>query len=294
MERGVNALLVGLCSNGAHFRSSVLDILNHFACAHWRGKLCLCTLEGESQRHRGRDFVWSSFSNVLVVPLSCWCTTFLVCKIPGHFRSRCHAWGHPYCSGRQHQSHMLHRQLLAQRQQPLAAAVDQPTSTPRHSTAEARFHLLHFKPCLWQGAIVARQNTRAPLLRVYCRPCISPCSTGGTCRRATPGPMLLCCTHSRQVWFGSCRWPHKLMHAACLKRLCPTTRLPSCCAQRVVELQESWRIMVEFNTHGGAGQQYQDHKVHRCLECCHSSSRWRAARFVSSFQTPRSAVAGDL
>ncbi|PRW20618.1 transformation transcription domain-associated [Chlorella sorokiniana] len=30
--------------------------------------------------------------------------------------------------------------------------------------------------------------------------------------------------------------------------------------QRVVELQESWRIMVEFNTHGGAGQQYQDHK----------------------------------
>lgn len=31
--------------------------------------------------------------------------------------------------------------------------------------------------------------------------------------------------------------------------------------QRIVELQESWRIMVEFNTHGGAGQQYQDHKV---------------------------------
>ncbi|KAL4439666.1 hypothetical protein ABPG75_002667 [Micractinium tetrahymenae] len=30
--------------------------------------------------------------------------------------------------------------------------------------------------------------------------------------------------------------------------------------QRIVELQESWRIMVEFNTHGGAGQQYQEHK----------------------------------
>lgn len=38
--------------------------------------------------------------------------------------------------------------------------------------------------------------------------------------------------------------------------------------QRVVELQESWRIMVEFNTHGGAGQQYQDHKVHFNTDQC--------------------------
>lgn len=39
--------------------------------------------------------------------------------------------------------------------------------------------------------------------------------------------------------------------------------LPPCVypMQRIVELQESWRIMVEFNTHGGAGQQYQEHKV---------------------------------
>ncbi len=26
--------------------------------------------------------------------------------------------------------------------------------------------------------------------------------------------------------------------------------------------------MVEFNTHGGAGQQYQDHKVHYEAGCC--------------------------
>ncbi|KAL4854024.1 Transcription-associated protein 1 [Chlorella vulgaris] len=32
--------------------------------------------------------------------------------------------------------------------------------------------------------------------------------------------------------------------------------------QRIVELQESWRIMVEFNTSGGPGQQYQEHKVY--------------------------------
>jgi hypothetical protein len=42
--------------------------------------------------------------------------------------------------------------------------------------------------------------------------------------------------------------------------------------QRVVELQESWRIMVEFNTHGGAGQQYQDHKVHRTHGVWHEGS----------------------
>ncbi len=37
--------------------------------------------------------------------------------------------------------------------------------------------------------------------------------------------------------------------------------------QRIVELQESWRIMVEFNTHGGPGQQYQEHKVRAGQSC---------------------------
>ena len=49
------------------------------------------------------------------------------------------------------------------------------------------------------------------------------------------------------------------------QKCCGTCRIEFPCfsvaAQRIVELQESWRIMVEFNTHGGAGQQYQDHKV---------------------------------
>ncbi len=42
--------------------------------------------------------------------------------------------------------------------------------------------------------------------------------------------------------------------------------------QRIVELQESWRIMVEFNTHGGAGQQYQEHKVQLWMRCGLNSS----------------------
>jgi hypothetical protein len=37
--------------------------------------------------------------------------------------------------------------------------------------------------------------------------------------------------------------------------------------QQIVELQESWRIMVEFNTSGGPGQQYQGHKV-PCYKIC--------------------------
>ena len=53
--------------------------------------------------------------------------------------------------------------------------------------------------------------------------------------------------------------------------------------QRIVELQESWRIMVEFNTHGGAGQQYQEHKV--CLEVCMPSKH-------SHFVTPLSESEG--
>jgi hypothetical protein len=39
--------------------------------------------------------------------------------------------------------------------------------------------------------------------------------------------------------------------------------------QRIAELLESWRIMVEFNTSGGPGQQYQVPKV-----TCYNISHW--------------------
>lgn len=66
--------------------------------------------------------------------------------------------------------------------------------------------------------------------------------------------------------------------------------------QRIVELQESWRIMVEFNTHGGPGQQYQDHKARSCSQCL-------AAKLLASKTMPRvqanmlavlACAAGDL
>lgn len=58
--------------------------------------------------------------------------------------------------------------------------------------------------------------------------------------------------------------------------------------QRIVELQESWRIMVEFNTHGGAGQQYQDHKV-RLWGC-----GWEAPPFLPLACTHTYGRKGDL
>ena len=57
--------------------------------------------------------------------------------------------------------------------------------------------------------------------------------------------------------------------------------LPCAGEQRIVELQESWRIMVEFNTHGGPGQQYQEHKVRGVQGSPQQLRRSRAGLHVS-------------